>query len=120
MKVLLTVVQYIFSTYVAAVGNASVSMYGLNSSRFGDRNNLKVFVVVVVVPTIMNTFQFVIQDTFLKKGDFEITDVEIMKKYYDCTEGDDLDTSLTKTTTDAINDPSAAKAEKPAVKLQVA
>jgi STIMATE family len=71
-----------------------------------------VFVVVVVVPTIMNTFQFVIQDTFLKKGDFEITDVEIMKKYYDCTEGEDLDSSLTKSTSEGSNDPSAAKAQK--------
>jgi STIMATE family len=80
--------------------------------RFGNRNNLKVFVVVVVVPTIMNTFQFVIQDTFLKKGDFEITDVEIMKKYYDCTEGEDLDSSLTKSGSDGSNNPSAAIAQK--------
>lgn len=85
-------------------------------SRFGSSNNLKVFVVVVVVPTIMNTVQFVIQDTFLKKGDFEITDVEIMKKYYDCTEGDDLESSLTKSREEGSNDPSAAKAShKPQV-----
>ena len=68
--------------------------------------------MVVVVPTIMNTIQFVIQDTFLKKGDFEITDVEIMKKYYDCTEGEDLDTSLTKSTNEGSNNPSAAIAQK--------
>lgn len=87
-----------------------------SSSRFGSSNNLKVFVVVVVVPTIMNTVQFVIQDTFLKKGDFEITDVEIMKKYYDCTEGDDLESSLTKSREEGSNDPSAAKAShKPQV-----
>jgi hypothetical protein len=42
--------------------------------------------VVVIVPITFNTIQFVIQDTFLKKSDFEITDVEIMKKFYECTD----------------------------------
>ena len=46
----------------------------------------------------LNTLQFVIQDTFLKKSDFEITDLDVMKKYYDCTNMEDLETSLTKTT----------------------
>ena len=62
--------------------------------RFGNSERFKVFVVIVIVPLILNTIQFVIQDTFLKKSDFEITDVEVMRKYYDCTEGEDLETSL--------------------------
>ncbi len=48
-----------------------------------------------MVPIVMNSLQFVIQDTFLKKSDFEITDVDIMRKYYDCTDLEDLETSLT-------------------------
>lgn len=43
----------------------------------------------------LNTLQFVIQDTFLKKSDFEITDVDIMRKYYECTDAEELETSLT-------------------------
>lgn len=31
--------------------------------------------------------QFLIQDTFIKKGDFEITDVEIMRDHYECLVG---------------------------------
>ena len=62
--------------------------------RFGNSERFKVFVVIVIVPLILNTIQFVIQDTFLKKSDFEITDVEVMRKYYDCTEGEELETSL--------------------------
>jgi hypothetical protein len=29
----------------------------------------------------------VVQDTFIKKGDFEITDVEIMRDHYECLVG---------------------------------
>jgi len=50
----------------------------------------------VIVPLVLNTVQFVIQDTFLKKNDFEITDVDVMKKYYDCTDAQELETSLTQ------------------------
>lgn len=65
--------------------------------RFGNWTKLKIFTVVVIAPLTLNTLQFIIQDMFLKKSDFEITDIEVMKKYYDCTEGEDLETSLNQT-----------------------
>jgi STIMATE family len=75
-----------------------------------------VFFVIVIVPLVLNTLQFVIQDTFLKKNDFEITDVDVMKKYYDCTDAQELETSLTQTRESAVSielkqdsDPKASK-----------
>lgn len=45
--------------------------------------------MVVIIPLIMNTLQYIIQDAFLKKSDFEITDIEIMKKYYSTGGGEE-------------------------------
>jgi hypothetical protein len=59
--------------------------------------------VIVIVPLVLNTIQFVIQDTFLKKNDFEITDVDVMKKYYDCTDAQELETSLTQGRDSAVS-----------------
>lgn len=73
----------------------SLNVASESNFSFRDYNKLKVFFVVVIVPMTLNTLQFVIQDTFLKKSDFEITDVDIMRKYYDCTDMEDLETSLT-------------------------
>ena len=74
------------------------------------------FFVIVIVPLVLNTLQFVIQDTFLKKNDFEITDVDVMKKYYDCTDSQELETSLTQARDSTVSielkqesDPKAAK-----------
>lgn len=78
MKIIVTVIQYSFSEVVVFLGNGMMSI-------FGGHDKLKLFTVVIIIPITFNTIQFVIQDTFLKKSDFEITDVEIMKKYYDCT-----------------------------------
>lgn len=89
MKILLTSLQFIFSSLVAAVGNFIMSI-------FGDNNRLKIFIVVVAVPLTMNILQFIIQDTFLKKSDFEITDVEVMRKYYECTSEEELEKSLSR------------------------
>eukprot|EP01016_Furgasonia_blochmanni_P015860 TRINITY_DN1887_c0_g1_i7.p2 TRINITY_DN1887_c0_g1~~TRINITY_DN1887_c0_g1_i7.p2 ORF type:complete len:257 (-),score=20.39 TRINITY_DN1887_c0_g1_i7:908-1678(-) len=45
--------------------------------------NIKLVVVVIIVPCIMNSVQFWIQDTFLKKTDFGTDDRRIVSKYYE-------------------------------------
>lgn len=57
--------------------------------------------MIVIVPIILNSIQFIIQDTFLKKSDFEITDMEILKRFYTTSDNEDLDTSLTDVKTEA-------------------
>lgn len=62
-------------------------LYGfgdLSMKLFGTHENLKVTMVVFVIPVVLNVMQFLVQDTFIKKNDFEITDIDIMRDYYDC------------------------------------
>lgn len=52
--------------------------------------------VIVIVPIVLNSLQFIVQDMFLKKSDFEITDMDVLKKFYCSNDNEDLDVSLTK------------------------
>ena len=61
------------------------------------------------MPIVLNSIQFIIQDMFLKKNDFEITDMDILKTYYCTTQNEDLDVSLT-----------AGKGENPGIDLKTA
>ena len=53
------------------------------------------FTVIVLVPIILNSIQFIIQDMFLKKNDFEITDIDILKTFYSSIQNEELDISFT-------------------------
>ena len=91
MKVIVTGLQLIFSKWIVAWGNFSMKMQFLPDIRYANNQSFKVVSVMFIVPVILNVLQvntfdqFLIQDQFIKKHDFEITDVEIMRDFYDCT-----------------------------------
>lgn len=75
----------------------------------------------MIIPIILNSLQFIVQDMFLKKSDFEITDMDILKKFYCTHDNEDLDISLTRSregtleldTGTAVPSSSKPKLEKP-------
>eukprot|EP01016_Furgasonia_blochmanni_P024316 TRINITY_DN2620_c0_g1_i6.p1 TRINITY_DN2620_c0_g1~~TRINITY_DN2620_c0_g1_i6.p1 ORF type:complete len:214 (-),score=44.62 TRINITY_DN2620_c0_g1_i6:402-1043(-) len=52
--------------------------------------NLKLVIVMVIIPCVMNTVQFWVQDNFLKKNDFDSSDRGIINEYYDEIEMSDI------------------------------
>jgi len=73
-------------------------------TRFGDNEKLKVTSVVFIIPVILNVLQFLIQDTFIKKNDFEITDIEIMRDHYECVGKRFSDIHISEPLTQSFND----------------
>ena len=39
--------------------------------------------VIIILPTALNILLYLIQDSFIKKNDFEVTNLEIMLRFYE-------------------------------------
>ena len=44
---------------------------------------MKLVSVIILLPTILNIILYLIQDSFIKKNDFECTNLEIMLRFYE-------------------------------------
>eukprot|EP01016_Furgasonia_blochmanni_P021228 TRINITY_DN2351_c0_g1_i2.p2 TRINITY_DN2351_c0_g1~~TRINITY_DN2351_c0_g1_i2.p2 ORF type:complete len:167 (+),score=22.78 TRINITY_DN2351_c0_g1_i2:112-612(+) len=75
-KILLLGVQAMFAALL-------VEMSAHLWSSLDNMPNFKLLIVMVIVPVIMNSFQFWIQDNFLKKQEFDKEDVRLMPHYYE-------------------------------------
>lgn len=67
---------------------------------FGDQVDFKLVFVMIIFPTILNITLYLIQDSFIKKSDFETTSLEIMLRFYEY-----FDASKYQNTQRIVNEP---------------
>ena len=51
-------------------------------SIFGNNNDWEIVFTVIIMPCIMNSFQFLVQDVILRKKEFSRTEEGILREFY--------------------------------------